>query len=63
MTAPDTRMLLQRRLPAGDHARWRTVLRFGMAQVAEVDALLVWARRIDHSVAWRITTHDGRQIT
>ena len=45
-------LLLQRRLPAGDRARWRTVLRIQHAW--DADELVALARRIDPEVQWRL---------
>lgn len=60
--AEDTRMYLQRKLPAGDSARWRTVLRFGHDQIDDVDELLVVAKRIEPDLQWRITAADGQPL-
>lgn len=62
MSAPDTRMLLQRKLPQGDCAKWRTVLRFGQRQVDDMAAFVAVAKRLDPDVAWRITAADGRPL-
>lgn len=58
----DPRLYLQRKLPAGDSARWRTVIRFSRSQVELIEDLMRAAAQIDPAVQWRVAGPDGRQI-
>ena len=54
--------LLQRKLPSGDCAKWRTVLRFGLSQAPQVETFVKAARAIAPQVSWRVADEAGKSI-